>query len=141
MKSVLANEDYADKLPWQDVIMDIMGPFTRTETGEQYILAYICTKLKVPMLEAYINQQAGYFSRACVKCMLRTRVVPDIIRTDRGSEMASRVNEEFLSICNVKHLLGAALIPRCQGLRERNHQVLIANQFVLTHSVCCAHPQ
>ena len=73
--------------------------------------------------------------------MLRARCVPDIIRTDRGPEMVSRINGDFLSICNVEHLLGAALTPRHQALCERNHQVLIANQLVLMHAVCGAHPQ
>ena len=55
--------------------------------------------------------------------------------------MMSRINEEFLAICNVQHKLGAALTPRHQGLCERNHQVLIADQLVLMQAVCSAHPQ
>ena len=55
--------------------------------------------------------------------------------------MTSRINEEFLSICNVKHIKGAALTPRHQGLCERNHQVMIANQLVLMQAVCGAYPQ
>ena len=35
-KSVQADEEHAEKLPWQDVIVDVMVPFTRAEGGEQY---------------------------------------------------------------------------------------------------------
>ena len=68
-------------------------------------------------------------------------MMPDLIRTDRGQEMTSRVNEEFLSICNAKHVLGAAYTPRHQGLCERNHQIMMANQLVLMQEVTAAHPQ
>ena len=113
---MIGDESNAGKLPWQDVIIDCCGPYTKAESGEQYILVYICTVLKVPMLEPFVSLQAGHFSRALVKCILRTRVVPDVVRSDRGPEMVSKINEEFLSICNAKHVLGAALTPRHQGL-------------------------
>ena len=55
MKSLLGDEEHAHKLPWTDVIVDIIGPFTRADTGEQYIMDYICTKLRVSKYEALVN--------------------------------------------------------------------------------------
>ena len=55
--------------------------------------------------------------------------------------MVNRITEEFLQICNVKHILGAALTPRHQGLVERNHQVTLSNQLILMQAVTSAHPQ
>ena len=63
------------------------------------------------------------------------------MRSDRGPEMTNRISEEFLAICNAKHVLGAALTPRHQGLCERNHQVVMNNQLILMQAVTCAHPQ
>ena len=141
LKSMIGDESNVGKLPWQDVIIDCMGPFTRAEGGEQYILSYTCTQLKVSKLESMKSLQAGYFSRALVRVPLRTGIMPDIVRSDRGPEMTSKINEEFLAICNVRHQLGAALTPRHQGLGERSHQVVTANTLVLMHAVCEAHPQ
>ena len=141
MQSIQGDESRADRLPWQDVIIDCCGPYMKAEHGEQYILVYMCTQLRVPMLEAIQSLQAGFFSRALVKCLLRSRVIPDIVRSDRGPEMTSKIMKEFLSICNIKHTLGAALTPRHQGLCERNHQVMLSNQLLLMHEVCSAHPQ
>ena len=93
------------------------------------------------MLEPFVSLQSGHFSRALFKCVLRTRVIPDVVRSDRGPEMVSKVNEEFLAICNARHKLGAALTPRHQGLCERDHQVMIGNQNVLMQAVCKAQPQ
>ena len=39
MKSVLGDEEMAGRLPWQDVIIDVCGPLTKAETGEQYLYA------------------------------------------------------------------------------------------------------
>ena len=72
------------------------------------------------MLEALISLQTGHFSRALIKCLMRTRVIPDVVRSDRGPEMVSKINEEFLAICNARHVLGAALTPRHQGLGEES---------------------
>ena len=141
MRSMLADDQLATSLPWTDVIIDVQGPFTRAETGEQYILSYHCVHLRVPILEPFKALQAGYFSRALVACVMRSRCVPDIVRSDRGPEMTSAVNSEFLAILNVKHLMGAALTPRHQGLGERGHQVMLAQHSVLMHAVCHAFPQ
>ena len=55
--------------------------------------------------------QSGYFSRALMDCAMRARQAPDVVRSDRGPEMANKVNVEFLAICNVKHVLGRVLPP------------------------------
>ena len=68
-------------------------------------------------------------------------MVPDIIRTDRGPEFVNRINQEFMNLLDVKHIKGAAMTPRHQGLCERNHQVMMANQIILMQAVTAAHPQ
>ena len=94
MRSTLADDQLRAKLPWTDVLIDVQGPYTRVEGGEMYVLSYHCTALKVPNLEAFRSLQAGHFSRALVSsCVLRARVIPDALRSDRGPEMTSRVNE------------------------------------------------
>ena len=82
----------------------------------------------------------SFFSRALVACIMRPRQIPKVVRSHRGPEMRSAVNEEFLAICNVEHVMGAALTPRHQGLGERGHQVMMAQHTVLMHAVCHAFP-
>ena len=69
--SLLADEKHSAVLPWTDVMIDIQGPYTRSEGGEyQYVLSYHCTRLKVPKLAVVKSLQAGYFSRALVQCVM-----------------------------------------------------------------------
>jgi len=55
--------------------------------------------------------------------------------------MTNRITEEFLALCNTKHILGAALTPRHQGLKERNNQVMMTDLLVLMESMCAIFPQ
>ena len=123
------------------MIVDVQGPYTKGEGGELYALSYHCVSLKVPKLEAFQSLQAGHFSRAFVSCVLRSRSIPDVVRTDRGPEMPSAVNREFLAICAAKHLTGSAFTPRHQGPGEREHQTVMSNHLVLMNAVCKAFPQ
>ena len=90
-----------------------------------YLLSYHCTTLKVTRLCAMQNLTAGHFSRALVSCVLSARIIPDVVRTDRGPEMTSQVNAEFLAQCGVKHLNCSAFTPRHQGPGERESTSLL----------------
>ncbi len=91
-RSMLADPGSAVVLPYQDVIIDVQGPFTKAEGGEQYVISYHCTRLKVPLLEPMKTLQSGHFSKALIKCILRSRVIPDVVRSDRGPEMVKKIN-------------------------------------------------
>ena len=51
MRSLTGNDAMRTKVPWSDVIVDVQGPYTRAEGGEQYVLSYHCTLLRCPKLE------------------------------------------------------------------------------------------
>ena len=55
--------------------------------------------------------------------------------------MTSVVMEEFLKLCNVKQVLGAAFTPRHQGPGERKHIELMKQWLILIHKVCQTFPQ
>ena len=38
MKSIYAQEACAETLPWEDVIIDVQGSFTKSEEGYMYLL-------------------------------------------------------------------------------------------------------
>ena len=141
VRFTLAEDEKMKNMPWKDVIIDMSGPYTKAETGEMYILSYTCTFLKVPLLYALPNLQAGHVSRALTTCVFRSRVVPSVVRSDRGQEFMSIINKEFLAILNVRHIKGAALTPRHQAVGERGHHIMMIHELILIHSVCMAFPQ
>ena len=118
-------------LPFEDVVIDVQGPFTKAEGGEQYVLSYFCTRLKVPFLEELVTLKAGHFSRALLKCVFRSRRIPSTIRSDRGPEMRNKVMTEMTALCGIKHSLGASMTPRHQGIAERGHQDMMRSLLIL----------
>ena len=72
-RSGLGDDASVEVLPWCDVIIDMQGPFTRAEGGEQYVLSYLCSKLRVPKLAVLARLQHGYFSRALMICVSPAR--------------------------------------------------------------------
>ena len=118
MRSLLADDQLQEVLLWTAMIIDVQGPFTKAETGEQYVISYHCTRLKVPKLDAIKSMQAGYFSRALSTCVFKIRTAPDLWRSDRGKELVNRVTEEFMAICCAKHIKGSPMVPRHLGMGE-----------------------
>ena len=93
MKSIYADRERDETLPWEDVIIDVQGPFTMSDDGNQYLLSYHCSQLRVPLLEPFKSLQRGRFGRALTKVIFRAKVMPSTIRSDRGSEMTNAVTK------------------------------------------------
>ena len=55
--------------------------------------------------------------------------------------MVNLVQQEFRDILQAKHIQGASLTPRHQGLNERGHQEVLTNHIILMRQVCDAYPQ
>ena len=51
MRSTLGSLDQFKKLPWRDVIIDCQGPFTKSSSGNCYVVSYHCTFFGVCKLE------------------------------------------------------------------------------------------
>ena len=141
MRRLLAEEARAELLPWQDIMLDAQGPFPKSDMGNQYLVSWHCTCFKVPKLCAFSSLQKGPFLRAVVTCMMKSRTIPNIWRSDRAPEMVNYVQDEFRAILMAKHVKGAALTPRHQGIAERGHQEVLTNHIILMNQVCCAYPQ
>ena len=141
MRSMLLSIPEDVHLPWHDVIIDCQGPFMTSKRGNRYVVSYHCTLLGYPKLQVIGRLGKEEFLRAMMDCLWETKVVPRIVRTDRGPEMVNAVMEEFYAVCNTKQFLGAAFTPRHQGPGERKHQVVMQQWLILIHQICKAFPQ
>lgn len=53
MRSTLGSTPAFKKLPWSDVIIDCLGPFTPSIRGNQYVVSYHCCVLGIPKVEPF----------------------------------------------------------------------------------------
>ena len=136
MRSALKSIDEFAKIPWADVIIDCQGPFTRSAGGNCYIASHHCTFLGTGKLEPFARLREEKFLVALVTCVMGARRIPDITRTDRGPKMTSAVMEQFLTLCNAKQFLGAALPLGTMGPGEREHIAVMQQWTILIHQIC-----
>ena len=141
-QSIYAQEAHVEVLPWEDVIIDVQGPFTKSEDGMMYILSYHCSRLRVPVLDALKSMQTGHFGRSFANQVFKTRVYPKTIRSDQGQEMKSAVIHELMVMFgDPNRIFGPAYTPRVQGLGERGHMVVLINLTIMMNTICRAFPQ
>ena len=93
MRSIYAHESHAETLPFEDVIIDVQGPLTKSEDGMLYILSYHCSRIRVPLLEPFKSLQTGHFGRAFAALVFKARVMPRIVRSDQGQEKRDSVGQ------------------------------------------------
>ena len=135
MRSIYADEASAETLPWEDIIIDVQGPFTKSEDGMLHLLGYHCSRVRAPLLEPFKSLQTGHFGRAFTNLVFKSRVMPKILRSDQGQEMKSAVMNELVAIFgDANRIFGPAYTPRVQGLGERGHLVVILNLTILSVS-------
>lgn len=141
LRSIIADEAQRSKVPRSDMMIDVQGP-TRRPRGVSNTSCptsarrFRCRRLPRPSL-CRLNCFVGPSCRA----LCRRKPSPKIVRSDQGANMTSRVSQELLAFCGVKHVQGSAYTPRHQGPVERSQQVQPANHLMSLNSVCAAFPQ
>ena len=60
--------------------------------------------------------------RAFGKCIFRSRTLPTLVRSDRGTEFKNAMMAEFLTLLNVQQKFSTAMRPCEMGANERMHQ-------------------
>lgn len=93
------------KVRWSDFMIDVQGVYAKAEGGEQCVLSYLCTALRLPKVVAFKSLEAGLCSRALVFCVIRARVLPEIVRSDQQeAHMTSRVPSRVpRALCGEAH--------------------------------------
>ena len=67
MKSIYADRERDETLPWEDVIIDVQGPFTMSDDGNQYLLSYHCSQLRAPLLEPFKSSQEAILAERSLR--------------------------------------------------------------------------
>lgn len=107
--------------PYKRVNVDIVGPLTKTEKGNRYLLTLICCATKFP--DAIPLKIAD--SESVVKGLLSifSRVgFPAEIQMDLGTVFMSNLTTEFLEQCGIKIIHSSAYHPQSNAV-ERFHGV------------------
>ena len=120
--------------PFQEVIIDIVGPLPRTKSGNEYLLTIMDRMSKYP--EAIpirsirsvriVEELVGFFTKFGL---------PKILQSDCGSNFVSKYFQDKMKELGVKHITSSPYHPESQGQLERFHQTLksMIKKYCLDH--------
>ncbi|GFO34730.1 reverse transcriptase [Plakobranchus ocellatus] len=111
------------EIPFQRVIIDIVGPLPVSQNRYEYILTLVDLSTRwaegVPL--RHISAKDVAQSLFDLFCRLG---FPCEIQSDRGQQFMSQVLREFNSLTNIKHFLSSPYHPQTNGVVERFHSTL-----------------
>lgn len=120
---------------FQKVALDIVGPLTKTHTGNQYILTFQDHFSKYPEAFPLPDQRATTtIAKVFVEENICRHGTPETLLTDQGTNFTSALFHEMCNLLDINKIQTTAYHPDSNGIVERSHQTIMAglNQFTDT---------
>ena len=112
--------------PWQNVAVDLMGPFGRspTERGNRYVLVVLDLLTKSVELAAIPCKSAEAVCQALVEVLVYRHGIPESLLTDRGLEFENRHFTLLASALGIDKKRISSFHPQSNGAVERVNQTI-----------------
>ena len=108
--------------PFAALGIDVLGPLTRTASGNKYVLVVTDYFTRWPMAFAMRNQKASTIATILVEQVFCQHGYPATLLSDQGTNFLSKLVAAVLALFAVKKLTTSAYHPQTNGLTERfNH--------------------
>lgn len=109
--------------PFDEVIIDTIGPLCKSASGNVYAVTIICDLTKYIVSIPIPNKEATTIARAIFNNFVLVYGPMKSIRTDRGTEYCNEGIKEFCNMLKVQHNISTAYHHETLGTIERNHRV------------------
>ena len=106
--------------PWQDVSLDLCGPFP---TGESLLVVIDRYSRWVEVETMQSTTSSSIIAN--LKQMFARLGFPVTMTTDNARNLTSPEFEEFCEVCQIRHLTVTPLWPQANGLVERQNRTLL----------------
>ena len=110
--------------PFEVLSADTVGPFTRTNNGNRYILTIQCNLTKYIVLIPIPTKEANVIAKALVENFILVYGNFMELRTDQGTEYHNEVLDQICKILEIKQTFSTPYHPQSIGALERNHRCL-----------------
>ena len=109
--------------PFNQVLIDCVGPLPRTRTGNQYMLTVMCASTRFPEAIPLRNIRAATIVKHLIKFFTLVGL-PKTVQSDQGSNFLAGIFQQVMSQLGIKQNISSAYHPQSQGALERFHQTL-----------------
>lgn len=89
--------------PFEQVIVDCVGPFPKTKSGNQFLFTIMCASTSLPEAVLLQNISAQVISKALFM-FLNMFSLPKVVQTDKGTNFTSKVFSQVLKTLKIKHV-------------------------------------
>lgn len=108
--------------PFDIVIVDTIGPLTRSDNGNVYILTIMCDLSKYLIAVAIPNKLANTIAKAIFNKFILTYGTMKEMRCDCGTEFKNEIVKELCNIMKINQIFSTAYRHQTLGTVERNHR-------------------
>eukprot|EP00111_Clytia_hemisphaerica_P012925 TCONS_00037964-protein len=109
-------------LPWQDITVDILGPFKMTITGNKYILSFVDRFSSWPEAFCIPSCETPVLAQIMVDEIITRHGVPRSILSDNGPNFVSLLMKEVCAILGMEKLTTTPYHCQTNGMCERFHR-------------------
>lgn len=112
--------------PWQRLYVDLLGPYTRSKSGNVNLLIVLDHFSKFVLLKPLRNATTPPIIQYIESEVFHVFGVPESILTDNGVQFLSNDFEKFLRKNGVNHITTAAYSPQANASERVNRSILAA---------------
>jgi hypothetical protein len=110
--------------PWENIQVDILGPFPKSNTGAQFVLVCICTFTRWAEYIALKEITAPTTAKALFERIYCRFGSPKHLQSDQGKNFVSVMVKELCKVCGTKQVTSSSYHSQSQGAVERLNQTL-----------------
>ena len=111
--------------PFENVAIDLQGPYLQSEQGNKYHLHIICLftnySVTVPLPDKTMETVAKAFHKHVI--LTGPSTIPATVISDRGTEFLNQFFEAMTTTYGIKHLKTVPYAPTSNAQCERGHRV------------------
>lgn len=111
---------------FEKIVIDLMGPSTKTNRENTYIIIGIDYSTKNIIVDAIKEKTAAKISEFIFKLIIFEHGCPNSILTDNGREFKNAIVENLCNKMNIHKKYKSPYRPQTNGLVERTNQTLLA---------------
>lgn len=110
--------------PFQQVGMDLLGPFPTSATGNKWIIVATDYLTRFAETQALPSGTCMEVARFFVHAILLRHGAPEVVITDRGTAFTAELMQAILHFSQTAHRRTTAYHPQTNGLTERLNRTL-----------------
>lgn len=111
-------------IPFENVAIDIVGPFEKAKGGYRYLLTYICLASRYPEAIPMRTVTAEEVAESLLEIFSRTGV-PETLLCDRGTQFTGKLISKLCDHLRCKKIHTSPFHPQANGCVERMHGTLV----------------